>query len=345
MDQFIQDQFEAIAVGLFAFGSVLGLLLDAWSLTMCRQFCEDHASVNENNASSSQNNLASRMLTPVLTGAILAGYFVAVFGLRMHSTSEVLPALFWVYGRAIGHLVLLILLIEATVTDFREYIIPDQITIPGMIAGVTLATISGDTQLMHFWVDWNQAVAEIRGPYIPAWIGEHTHWHGFVWSMTGLIAGGGVTWMVRWLSSVVLGQESLGLGDVTLMAMIGSFLGWQPLVFVFLLAPLCGIAMGLGVRLVTNRTYIPFGPYLSMAAVVVLFVWKSLWMLEISNEFSIRKLFGDAPGLAILAGISLAAFVALLICLRLYRLIPGKPRRAESSPTAESPKIGNADAS
>ena len=85
-----------------------------------------------------------------------------------------------------------------------------------------------------------------------------------------------MTWLVRWLSSVVLGQESLGLGDVTLMAMIGSFLGWQPLVFVFLLAPLCGIAMGLGVRLVTNRTYIPFGPYLSMAAVVVLVVGNRL---------------------------------------------------------------------
>ena len=47
MDQFIQDQFEAIAVGLFVFGAVLGLVLDVWSLRMCDQFCEDHASVNE----------------------------------------------------------------------------------------------------------------------------------------------------------------------------------------------------------------------------------------------------------------------------------------------------------
>lgn len=338
MDQFIQDQFEAITAGLFIFGAMLGVVLDIWSLRMCDQFCEDHASANESPLDS-RGSAATRLLTALLTGSILAGYFVAVFGLQMHSTSEVLPAWFWVYGRAAGHLVLLTLLIAASVTDFREYIIPDQVTVPGMIAGVLLATISGDTQLMHFWVDWNQAVAEFRGPYIPVWIGEHTHWHGFVWSMTGLIAGGGVTWLVRWLSSVVLGQESLGLGDVTLMAMIGSFLGWQPLVFVFLIAPLCGIAMGLGVRLITNRTYIPFGPYLSLAAVVVLFAWRPLWMLEISNEFSIRKLFGDASGLAILAGISLVAFVALLVCLRLYRLIPGKSRSTKSSST------GNADAS
>ncbi|MDA0283402.1 MAG: A24 family peptidase [Planctomycetota bacterium] len=239
--------------------------------------------------------------------------------------------MFWKFGRGIGHLVLLTLLIAATVTDFREYIIPDQITGPGTIAGVLLATVSGDTQLMHFWVDWNYAVLDLRGPYIPDWIGLHNHWHGFVWSIAGLVAGGGVTWIIRWLSSLVLGQESLGLGDVTLMAMIGSFLGWQPLVFVFLLAPLCGIAIGLGVRLVTNRTYIPFGPYLSMAAVVVLLGWKWLWMLEISNEFSIRRLFGDALGLALLGGISLAAFVVLLISLRLYRLIPGKTRNDNAS--------------
>ena len=338
MDQLIQDQFEAITGGLFVFGLLLGVALDVWSLRMCDQFCEEHASVS-GTSPGYHKSLLVRLITAFTTGVILAGYFLSVFGLQMHSTSEVLPSLFWKYGRATGHLILLVLLISATVTDFREYIIPDQITVPGMIAGVLLATISGDTQLMHFWVDWNQAVVDLRGPYIPAWIGDSTHWHGFVWSMTGLVAGGGVTWIVRWLSSVLLGQESLGLGDVTLMAMIGSFLGWQPLVFVFLLAPLCGIAMGLGVRLVTNRTYIPFGPYLSIAAVVVLFAWRPLWMLEISNEFSIRKLFGDAPGLAILGGISLATFVALLICLRLYRLIPGKPRSTGSL------SIGKEDAS
>ena len=337
MDQFLQEKFEAIAGGLLITSALLGIVLNFWSVRMCRQFCEEHSIPNQNSFGG-RSTAATCALSAVLTGVILTGYFVAVFQFQMHATNEVLPATFWKYGRAIGHLVLLTLLIAATITDFREYIIPDQITVPGTIAGVLLATISGDTQLMHFWVDWNQAVVDLRGPYIPEWIGVHTHWHGFVWSMTGLVAGGGVTWVVRWLSSVVLGQESLGLGDVTLMAMIGSFLGWQPLVFVFLLAPICGIAIGLGVRLVTNRTYIPFGPYLSMAAVVVLIGWRSLWMLEISNEFSIRRLFGDATGLAILGGISLVAFVALLLCLRLYRLIPGKPRDGHTS-------VGNVDAS
>lgn len=325
MDQFIQERFEIVTIALFVLGAGLGLILDIWSLRMCRTFCEQESTA-EKALSYHRGSFSMRLLTAFMTGGLFAGYFLAVFHFQTHSTDEVLPAEFWKYGRAIGHLVLITLLIAATVTDFREYIIPDQIVIPGMVAGVTLATLSGDTQLMHFWVDWNQAVPDMRGPFIPGWIGTDTHWHGFVWSMTGLLAGGGVTWAVRWLSAVLLGQESLGLGDVTLMAMIGSFLGWQPLVFAFLLAPICGIGMGLGVRLITNRTYIPFGPYLSLAAVVVLLGWKWLWMLEVSNEFSMRRLFGDAIGLAILAGFSLVAFVILLICLRLYRLIPGKPR-------------------
>jgi leader peptidase (prepilin peptidase)/N-methyltransferase len=97
--------------------------------------------------------------------------------------------------------------------------------------------------------------------------------------------------------------------------MIGSFLGWQPVVFVFLLAPMCGLAIGLFVRLFTSRTFVPYGPYLSAATVVVLFSWKWLWLPT-------RELFGHWPSLATLAGVALAALVILLTLLRLYRAIP-----------------------
>ena len=66
----------------------------------------------------------------------------------------------------------------------------------------------------------------------------------------------------------MLGQEAMGLGDVTLMAMIGSFLGWQPVLFVFLLAPFCGIVVGLVAKTMLNRSYVPYGPYLSVAALL-----------------------------------------------------------------------------
>ena len=54
------------------------------------------------------------------------------------------------------------------------------------------------------------------------WIKESHHLHGLAWSLAGLAAGAGITWLVREISSRVLGQEALGAGDVTLMAMIGA---------------------------------------------------------------------------------------------------------------------------
>ena len=119
--------------------------------------------------------------------------------------------------------------------------------------------------------------------------------------------------------------------------MIGSFLGWQPVIFVIILAPLCAIFAGLAVRVVPGRNYIPFGPYLSLAAVIVLLSWRLLWMLEGPGAFSIRKLFGAAIGLGILASISVVSLILLLGCVRVYRSIPGKSRTAadEESTTVD----------
>lgn len=257
-------------------------------------------------------------------GLLFAAYWLIVFRGQAHATHEVRPDLVWMYGRAIGHLVLLTLLVTATATDFLDYIIPDSITVPGMLVGIGLATFSGDTQLMHLWVDWNHPHVAIYGQWIPEWIKQHHHWHGLAWSLAGLVAGGGLTWLSRIVSGFVLKQESLGFGDVTLMAMIGSFIGWQPVLFVFLIAPLCGLIIGLMVRTITNRSYVPYGPYLSLAAVIVLGIWKWLWQLEVPGVLSIRKLFGDPIGLGILSGIGISAFVLLLVLVRLYRLIPGR---------------------
>ena len=152
----------------------------------------------------------------------------------------------------------------------------------------------------------------------------------------GLFAvGAALCGIVRVISKLLLGQEAMGFGDITLMAMIGSFIGWQPVLFVLLIAPLCGVAVSVAARLLTERTFIPYGPYLSAATVVVLFTWRWLWMLQfpISTDrtFSMRLLMGDWPALLIVAGISLGAFVGLLGLLRAYRTIPVAARSSRAS--------------
>ncbi len=267
--------------------------------------------------------------TMLLTAGLFAvATFLIVF-LEAQYIDEVKPDLGWRYGRLIAHLGLLTLLVAATATDLREYIIPDHITIPGIVLGVLLATVSGDVQLIHVWINWNldPEIIRLQGPEIPNWLRPHPHWHGLVWSLTGLATGAGVTWLARGISSAVLGEEAMGFGDVTLMAMIGSVLGWQPMLFVFLLAPFCGLVVGVTAKSLLNRPYIPYGPYLSAAAIVVMLSWRWIWSWEPTPRVSIRKLFGDLPSLAILAG---AALVLLLVLLGIVRWWRGGPREAES---------------
>lgn len=107
------------------------------------------------------------------------------------------------------------------------------------------------------------------------WGGDR--WVGMLSAMVGLVAGGGTIWAVRLAGRVALGREAMGFGDVTLMAMIGAFLGWQPSVFVFFFAPFLGLLLG-GVQWALGRgPEIPYGPFLCLAAGLVIVRWPELW--------------------------------------------------------------------
>jgi leader peptidase (prepilin peptidase)/N-methyltransferase len=224
----------------------------------------------------------------------------------------------WGHWRLLYHYALIAFLVAATTVDFDQYLIPDEITLPGTLVGITAAFAVGNMQLMQIWVDWN-LWNEIEGPYIPSWIKHYPHLHGLAYSIAGIVTGAGITWLARVISQWVLGVEALGFGDVTLMAMVGSFLGWQPMIFVFLLAPVCGIAAAVTAWLVSGRRALPYGPYLSFAALLVLLTWEPLWKPT-------REIFGHWPTLLGLVGGMIAGMAVLLGLLRIYRAIPVETR-------------------
>ncbi|MFQ5732685.1 MAG: prepilin peptidase [Planctomycetaceae bacterium] len=202
---------------------------------------------------------------------------------------DVWSAAAWLHWRYAFHMLLIQALLVATFIDLDDMTIPDGATVPAMVAGALGGWGLGQVFLVPVWFQnsrdlsiWKAGVPEwmtplMSGPDVPAWIAEHPHWHGLAVSVAGLLVGGGVVWVVRIVGGWILKREAMGFGDVTLMAAVGSFLGWQPALLVFFVAPFCAI-LGAVFALVTRRSQlIPYGPYLSLATIVVLLGWPYLW--------------------------------------------------------------------
>jgi prepilin signal peptidase PulO-like enzyme (type II secretory pathway) len=109
------------------------------------------------------------------------------------------------------------------------------------------------------------------------WFRGGLGWQGLLTALVGMLASGGLVWLVRIFCTVALRREAMGFGDVTLMAMIGVYLGWQSCVVVFFLAPLAALIVGV-LRLVLSRDReIPYGPFLCLAALFLIVRWQGIW--------------------------------------------------------------------
>ncbi len=102
-------------------------------------------------------------------------------------------------------------------------------------------------------------------------------WEALLSSLFGMGLGGGLVWGFRIVACWAMGQEALGFGDVTLMAMIGAFFGWQIVWIAFFLAPFFGMLFVVVVWILTRDNSLPFGPYLCAATLYVMLDWVRIW--------------------------------------------------------------------
>jgi leader peptidase (prepilin peptidase)/N-methyltransferase len=188
------------------------------------------------------------------------------------------------------HAVLVAFLIAATFIDYDLWIIPDEITIPGMVLGVAIGTLAP-------WIRLEPAKS-VTSP------------GGLAAGLIGLAVGAGLTHLVRVAGTFVFRREAMGLGDVTLMGLIGAFLGWQAAVLAFFAGAFFGLAHAVWKlvlflrKLISKRKLssadreLPFGPYLSMGALALVLSWPWLWPGWGRVEFgTIYWLFGRMVGI------------------------------------------------
>jgi leader peptidase (prepilin peptidase)/N-methyltransferase len=142
---------------------------------------------------------------------------------------------------AIG-LLLLSALVVVTGIDLEHQIIPDVVTLPGIVVGFAASVAA----------------------------------HRLTWSDSalGILTGGGIFWVILQASLVLTGREGMGGGDIKLGAMLGAFLGWKVVLLSIFLAVVLGGALALGllsIRATGRKDPIPFGPFLAAGGVVGLF--------------------------------------------------------------------------
>ncbi len=136
-------------------------------------------------------------------------------------------------------------------------------------------------------------------------------WTALFDSLLGLAMGGGIVWAVRIVAGRALGVEAMGFGDVTLMCMIGAFLGWQPALLVFVIAPFTSIIVALVQLILTKENRLAFGPYLCLATVIVLIGWNEVW-----NQRAAVGAFQVGGG--IMVAVILACLVLMAVMLGIW---------------------------
>ncbi len=138
-------------------------------------------------------------------------------------------------------------LVVITFIDLEHQIIPDSISLPGIVVGFA-------SSFFLPWLSWQN-------------------------SLIGIVAGGGSLLLVAFGYQLLTKKEGMGGGDIKLLAMMGAFLGWKSIPFIIFTSSLFGSVVGvtlMAVRKKDSQLPIPFGPFLAFGAVLFIFYGRQL---------------------------------------------------------------------
>ena len=140
----------------------------------------------------------------------------------------------------VSRLVLAAALVVLFMIDLEHQILPNAITLPGIVIGFVLSF------------------------FLPG---------GPVRSLVGIALGGGILYAIAAGYYLVRREEGMGMGDVKMLAMIGAFLGWQAVLLTLILSSFAGAVVGAGLMAFKRgglRYALPFGTFLSLGALVAM---------------------------------------------------------------------------
>ncbi len=202
-------------------------------------------------------------------------------------TAFLFLAVYWRFGFTLAspvYMALAFAMVVCTFQDFADWTIPDEITLPGIPAGLVISAIG-----MYF--------AEVTGLRVL----------NVFDAAAGVVLGAFIPFAIDRITVLLLKKPGMGMGDVKLLAMLGAFIGWQGVLGSFLMACFMGSIVGMlvigyykvfpsperpetaepagedeeddGIHL--DAHYLPFGPYLAISGLIWVFAGPELleWYL------------------------------------------------------------------
>lgn len=152
-------------------------------------------------------------------------------------------------------------LIVVTFIDLKYQIIPDEISIGGIFLGFFLSFFNSNITYLS--------------------------------SLKGIILGGAILLIIRGVGNIIfkiknsgISTETMGLGDVKLLAMIGAFLGVEPILFILVVSSFIGSIVGIIGVLLKGKKKIPYGPFLAIASFIYIFWGKEILSIYYKVFFS-----------------------------------------------------------
>jgi leader peptidase (prepilin peptidase)/N-methyltransferase len=169
-------------------------------------------------------------------------------------TAAMFALAWWYYGPGlllVSRLVFGCALLVLFAIDLEHHLLPNAITIPGIIVGFVFSLFTG-----------------------PGWLS----------SLIGIAVGYGVLWTIAAAYYRIRHEEGLGMGDLKMLAMVGAFLGWQLTLLTLMLASVSGTLIGLGLIISKRggmKYALPFGTFLALGAAVAASIGPALleWYL------------------------------------------------------------------
>ena len=289
MDKTWYDEPFAYGIILFVLGSIVGSFLNVCihriprrkSLIKPRSECECGTPIPwilnlpvvswlllRGRAACCGQNISFRyFLVEVLTGAVLV---YAGFHFAGHPAQVIVMTVNFLFA---------CILIAATFIDLEHMIIPDRLSVGGMLAGVTLAFVF---PVLWGWSDYTvDGTSEVS--LLPRLSSGGQ-------ALLGVLVGSGILYWVGVLAEALLGREAIGEGDVKLLGCVGAFCGWKGALFCIFGGAVVGTILLLPVVLLSSclrngkangdkkqaegirwGVEVPFGPFLAFAALLYQF--------------------------------------------------------------------------